>query len=150
METEITDTVSRVCEIKLTEEELAERSQRMSEKKLKQTELEGKAKEIAKNFKTEIDGLDLEVGSLAKIIKNKAENRSLDCIRFYHTPTQGRTCVVRPDTGERLDERDMTDGEKKDYELRRLKAKEQELPVMPEKLEEPPKKIEGKRKGKAA
>ena len=72
METEITDTVSRVCEIKLTEEELAERSQRMNEKK--------------------------------------------------------------------------------DYELRRLKAKEQELPAMPEKPEEPKKEAVKKqdKKGKAA
>jgi len=130
-EIEITDKVLRVCEVKLTSEEYEARTQQSAECKLEQSATEEEKAREDKKFKAKIDGLNLEVGRLSRIIKNRAEDRNIECIRHYHKPRRGRTCVIRPDTGEQIEEREMTESEIKDYDLRFLKAREQELPGIP-------------------
>lgn len=65
-----------------------------------------------KEFKERLVGLNETQRKLARIIRNRVENRMVMCVVQFHTPAEGIKRIVRGDTGEVVDERTMTDSEK--------------------------------------
>jgi hypothetical protein len=65
-----------------------------------------------KEFKERLVGLTEQQRKLARIIRERAEQRMVTCAVRYHAPCEGIKRIVRLDTGELVREEPMTNSEK--------------------------------------
>jgi hypothetical protein len=65
-----------------------------------------------KEFKERLVGLNEQQRKLARIIRERAEQRMVSCAVQFHTPCEGIKRIVRIDTGEMVREEPMTNSEK--------------------------------------
>jgi hypothetical protein len=97
-----------------SDDELAEKRDRLSDVIIAIGETEFRKTTAAKAFKEELDGLYSESGKLAHQIKDREETRMVDCVCEMNKPQVGEKTTVRLDTGEMLKVEVMTDEERQE------------------------------------
>jgi hypothetical protein len=99
--------------VALTDEEKIEIGQNLTEKLLRLRELEDQRKEEMQKFKMQIMGEAAEVQHLTDMLHNGTEERPVKCEVVYHMPVMGMKTIMRLDTNEPFDEKDMSAADKK-------------------------------------
>ena len=84
------------CE--LTDDEVAQRAERMAKAIEAKDAREAKAKEVAKAYKRQVDELAAEVRLLADAVRTRVEMRDVLCV--VKVQRDGSALVVRTDTGD--------------------------------------------------
>lgn len=95
----------------LTPEELQARGQSLASCRMEIDRLTAEAKSLAAEYKDQLKGLGQESKRLAKVVKDRQETREVRCEAVLDFK-DGRFCVARLDTGEVLEGRPLTDGER--------------------------------------
>lgn len=103
--------VVRLLACKLTEEELRDRGQKLAATRLEIDRLTVEVKVVASEFKDQLKGLGQESRRLAKAVKAGSEDRDVKCEQVLDF-VDGTYSVQRLDTGECMDTRPLTDGER--------------------------------------
>ena len=96
----------------LTDEEIQSRGRMLGETIWAIDETSAARTERMKNFKERLVGLNEQQRKLARIIRNRVEERMVRCFLQFHAPCEGMKRVVRMDTGEMVREEQMTGSEK--------------------------------------
>lgn len=113
----------------LNEAELNERGQTMSTAMLRYDEVEDQKKAATKELTEEMKGLRGQMRMLSKIIREKSEMRSVECLVRFHNPEVGIKRIIRSDTGEIVRDEPMDASERQNNlfddinELNRLYGK---------------------------
>jgi hypothetical protein len=76
-------------------------------------ELEDERKREAQRLKFEMDAEETQVDYLAKCIREGVEEREVECEVVYNLPVRGMKQVIRLDSMEVVDEKEMTDQDKR-------------------------------------
>ncbi len=128
----ITETLT--CE--LSEQELNEKGQLMSAAMLEYDTVEDQKKEATKVFSEQLKEVRGRMRQLSRVIRDKSEERSVECIVRFHNPEPGMKRIIREDTGEIVRDEQMTMAERQNNlfddisELNRLyKSDEPEEPA---------------------
>lgn len=109
------------CEVKmaLTEDELLDRDQRLAKACAEKESAERDKAAYNSQIKSRIDRAQADVTKFQSAISNGFEFRSMKCREFMNY--EERTVhVVRPDTGEIVESREMTASEYENYIQRQL------------------------------
>lgn len=96
----------------LTDEEVQSRGRMLGETVSAIDDTNTERASAMKEFKERLVGLNEQQRKLARIIRNRVEDRMVGCVAQFHTPCEGMKRVIRLDTGETAREQPMTDGEK--------------------------------------
>lgn len=102
-----TEKIDRCVAVKINETERADYLTTLLRLLREADALSDEAKAVAKDFKTRIDGKKNEIDRLNPILTTGIEHRTIACTRVYDYEAL-RVYTVRPDTGERIDDREMT------------------------------------------
>jgi hypothetical protein len=114
--------VERMLLCELTEQDILDMSQTLGEKLLTLEELETEKKAAAANFKLTADALEAEVSQLGKCVRERKEERAVECEWVYHVPVNGKKQLRRLDTYDVVEEKDMSDKDKqRAADLRQLR-----------------------------
>ena len=89
---------SRELPVELSDDEVAERSDRMARALAEHDASQAEADKVRKRYKREMEALDAEVRLLADIVRQRREVRDVPCKTI--TERDGTVTVVRLDTGE--------------------------------------------------
>lgn len=104
--------IERMLPVALSDADILEMSDNLGKKLLELEEAETERKTLANAAKMKCDALASEVSNLGKCVREKSEERPVDCEWTYHQPRPGMKQLVRLDTAEVIDERDMSDKDK--------------------------------------
>lgn len=107
-------TEQRTLLVKLTEAEILDYGERLSAASRQRAGLEDEAKSKAKYYKSLIE---LEIGKIdkyARLIRDKEEDREVECEVLYNKPEKGKKTITRLDTQVVVGVFDMTETEKGD------------------------------------
>jgi hypothetical protein len=96
----------------LTDEEVQSRGRMPCETIWAIDETQAARTAAMKEFKERLVGLNETQRKLARVIRNRVENRMVRCLLQFHVPCEGTKRVLRMDTGEVVREEPMTDQEK--------------------------------------
>jgi hypothetical protein len=99
--------IQRELAVKLTDEELKDRSITMAHQERNVDQYERDLKEIKSRFKNRIDGARAEIGRLADEISDGKTMRLVDCVMLLDTPVKGKKALKRIDTGELVEVTEM-------------------------------------------
>lgn len=105
--------VTRFLPVKLTEAETLEMAKTMGEKMLEVDNLESEKKAFMAKNKLQSEGLEAELSQLGKCVREGSEEREVECLWNFNTPVRGMKQLVRLDNYEVIDEKDMTDNDKR-------------------------------------
>lgn len=100
----------QTCKVEFTREELEEFAESMSIKMGEMARKEEAKKEVASQFKADIDAIKNECNALAQKIRNKYEYKPVKCLVVRNYKTRMVT-YTRTDTGEEHKTRPMTSDE---------------------------------------
>jgi hypothetical protein len=78
-------------------------------------EIERKKKQLMADLKAEQETAAAEVQKLARWVNDEYDYRMLDCMWHLHLPRNGMKTLVRVDTGELVEEREMNADELQEY-----------------------------------
>lgn len=101
----------RELPVRLSAAEVAQRADDMAVKLAAIGELEERRKNVAAEFKEQIDTLRTEVGLLARQVRERSEQRDVECDLLLDFEA-GTAELVRRDTGEVLGSRPLSPAEK--------------------------------------
>lgn len=104
--------VERMLPVVLTDADILDMSESLGKKLLELKEAETERKALANAAKMKCDALASEVSNLGKCVREKLEERPVECEWTYHQPRPGMKQLIRLDTAEIIDERDMSDKDK--------------------------------------
>lgn len=104
---------TRELPVKLTEAELADRSQRLAQVEGKLRDYNAETKEIGSQRKSVRDQLENELRSLGLVVRSKQEYRPVD-IRCEAHFAEGKAIFYREDTDELIESRALTAAEKQE------------------------------------
>jgi hypothetical protein len=93
---------------KLTDTEIKEKAQELSKTIEEKGELENELKAIKSQYKSSIDGQDSMINKLSNLIRSGVEPRTVEVMTVKDF-TSSTITVIRSDTQEELESRDMTD-----------------------------------------
>lgn len=96
----------------LTDEEVQSRGRMLGETIWAIDDTQAARTAAMKEFKERLVGLNEQQRKLARVIRNRVENRMVQCAVQFHAPLEGVKRIVRMDTGEVVREEPMTDSEK--------------------------------------
>jgi len=99
------------CKCELTEEEIREASDALARKFVEIENAEAEKKEVASQFKADIDRLKNAARELAAKVRNKYEYRKTDCVDVFDF-SKNEVRTYRVDTAQELRKRTMTVKEK--------------------------------------
>lgn len=99
--------------VHLTDSEKLEMAQQLTERLQSLNELEEERKREAQRLKFQMDAEETQVDYLARCIREGKEDREVECEIVYNLPVRGMKQVIRMDTMEVVDEKDMTDNDKR-------------------------------------
>jgi hypothetical protein len=99
--------IQRELAVKLSDEELKERSLTMAFEERAVDQFERDLKEIKSRFKNRIDAARAEIGRLADEITDGKAQRLVDCVLLLDTPVKGKKALKRIDTGELVEVTEM-------------------------------------------
>jgi hypothetical protein len=102
--------IQRELAVKLSDEELKERSLTMAFQERNVDQYERDFKEIKSRYKNRIDSARAEIGRLANEITDGKALHLVDCVFLLNTPVKGKKALKRIDTGEIVEVVEM-DGE---------------------------------------
>lgn len=97
--------------MRLTTTELIERGEALARAHQAVRVEKADQKAAKERMKDTLDDLEGEVGRLARIVRDKAEDRAVTCTRVYDFAA-GQVQVVREDTGEVVATRAMSEDER--------------------------------------
>lgn len=100
--------VARMLAVKLTEEETLEMAKTIGDKMLEVDNLENEKKAFTSSNKLKTEGLEAELSYLGRCVREGEEEREVECIWNYNQPVRGMKQLVRLDTHEIVDEKDMS------------------------------------------
>lgn len=103
--------IMRLLPVRLTAKEAEARAQSLAATKLEIDRLSVEAKVMASNYKDQLKGLGEQLRRLANVVKAGEEQRDVPCDVTLDF-TEGTYYVLRTDTGEFLDTRPLTEGER--------------------------------------
>lgn len=106
-----TVTVTRTLPVKLDSFEIDELATRMAQAWREAREKEDELKEHKNKVKAEIGELYAEHDHLAAVVRERQEDREVECLDQYDY-VLGMIITVRKDTGEKVDERRMSEEER--------------------------------------
>lgn len=104
-------TETRTLPVTLTTDELLARGDGLARAHRAVRDEQAKQKAVKEEMKQRLEDLEGEVGKLARIVRDKAEDRDVEC-RIVHDYLANAVQVVREDTGEVIEARAMTDRER--------------------------------------
>jgi hypothetical protein len=107
----------RILPVDLREDELFSAGTQLAEETTELQSIEDEKAASAKEFSDKIKATRSNMARLATMIETKQENRSVPCEIVMHSPVKGLKSIVRLDTGETVDEMDMTDRDKEAFQL---------------------------------
>jgi hypothetical protein len=96
----------------LTDEEVQSRGLMLGETISAIDDTNGARTAAMKEFKDRLTGFVELQRKLARIIRERSEERMVTCWVIYHAPAEGMKRIVRSDTGEVVREEEMTSSEK--------------------------------------
>lgn len=110
-ETKILNKEVRSLSVRLTDEERLEKADELAKSLAKKDQLERDHSNLKAQMKREESAINAEVGSLQQIVSNRAEYRDVECVMqgSFESPMVE---VIRLDTGECIDVRQLNMGEK--------------------------------------
>jgi hypothetical protein len=103
--------ITRLLPVRLTAKEAEERAQSLAATKLEIDRLSVECKVVNANFKDQLKGLGEQLRRLANVVKAGEEQRDVAC-EVTLDFTEGNYYVLRLDTGEFMDTRPLTEGER--------------------------------------
>lgn len=107
------ESVTKMLPCKLTEVEKVTRGRELASTMEEKDQLQLKIEESKSEFKTKVQGLDLKIEELKRIVLDGTERREVEC--FYHKDFENNSVLtVRTDTGEEVDSRRMTAEERQE------------------------------------
>lgn len=101
------DRETKSLPVKLTPEELAVRADELAVKVRELEEHETAKKEAARQMKDEQDRIEFAVSRLARIVRERSEDRDVDC-EWQRNDARRTMDLVREDTGAVVEYRQMT------------------------------------------
>ena len=104
--------IKKMLPCELTDAEVLDIATEMSQKLEELDNVEAEKKAAAANFKLLTDALESEISIMAKSVRTKTEEREVDCEWVFNLPVPGMKQLIRLDTEEVVDEKDMTDMDK--------------------------------------
>lgn len=99
--------------VQLTDEERLELAKALTDRLAKLKELEEERKREAQRLKFDMDAEETQVDYLAKCVSTGEEEREVECEVVYNLPVRGMKQVIRLDTMDVVDEKEMTDQDKR-------------------------------------
>jgi hypothetical protein len=96
----------------LTDEEVQSRGLMLGETVSAIDQTQAARTSAMKDFKERIVGLNERQRDLARVIRERSEERMVSCAVRFHTPCEGMKRIIRMDTGEMVREESMTSSEK--------------------------------------
>jgi len=108
----INDEIFRTLECILTDKETAEYGKQLAAQEQELGVIKDEETSAKSLFKSRKDAKDKEIKRLSGIINSRADMREIACEIVYNTPQTMKCTIVRTDTGEEVEVRDMTDDEK--------------------------------------
>lgn len=102
---------TRTLPVTLTDSELLERGDQLARAHQAVTDEEARQKTEKERMKDALGELEGAVRRLARIVRDKAEDRDVEC-RIVHDYLANAVQVVREDTGEVIESRAMSDHER--------------------------------------
>ena len=110
---------TRNLPVMLTMDDLADRRDELVGHLEEIDELEEKRKKVVAEFKTKVDRSKARTKILARVIRSREELRPVECHRIADLERL-ILVVVREDTGEIVEERELTDDERTYYAQKKL------------------------------
>jgi hypothetical protein len=99
--------------VALTDDEKIEAGENLTEALMMLRKLEEKKNFEMSLFKRQIKACNLDIQRLTDMLHNGTEDREVQCEVVYHMPVMGMKTIMRLDTNEPFDEKDMTAADKK-------------------------------------
>lgn len=111
MKEKLTKPTKHNCRYRFTESELLQIGKELAEHNGELSALEQDKKRVVADFGAKITGKESDVSIAVNKIQSGYEWRDLPCTIHYNVPKTGKKRVIRDDTNEQVDERDMTPDE---------------------------------------
>jgi hypothetical protein len=102
-----TTTETQRLKVALTQEEILEHAQKLTDQLMELAEIVDEAKSVAQTYKAKLTALESQVVVARNLVHNKYEIRAVECTNVLNYTT-GRATTVRTDTGEIVMQRAMT------------------------------------------
>lgn len=101
--------VERLLKCNLEPEELLLISESLGKNLQEMEDLEREKKSMASDIKFRGDALDALISHAGRCLREKSEERPVECVWYWNTPKRNRKQLVRTDTYEVVEETDMSD-----------------------------------------
>ncbi len=102
---------SRLLRVGLTQDELLERGDELAKLERGRAAMETNHKAQRSEMRTAMKGEQERIGTKAYDVENRSEERDVDCV-WYGDFSLDKRFLVRPDTGEVISVKDMTDADR--------------------------------------
>lgn len=103
-----------VLRCEYSDEELAERRDELSNTIIESAQVEDKKSDANKHFKEILDGLYSQSAKIAYQIKDRGEDRPVECAVEMNNPNVGEKTFIRLDTGEVFRTESMSEEERQE------------------------------------
>ncbi len=111
MKEKLTKPTKHNCRYRFSDAELLQIGKELAEQNSELSALEQDKKRVVADFGAKISAKESDVSIAVNKIQTGYEWRDLACTIHYNTPKAGKKRVIRDDTNEQVDERDMTPDE---------------------------------------
>ena len=81
-------------------DEIHEKGIELARLSAEKASLEKEKTAVTSDFKAKIDGKASEIDLIGQHINSGHEHRNIECLIYYHNPSQGKKTIVRTDTNE--------------------------------------------------
>jgi len=99
--------------VALTDEQKIEAGESLTNALMRLRELEEEKNFEMSLFKRQIKACNVDIQRLTEMLHNGSEEREVQCEVVYHMPVMGMKTIMRLDTNEPFDEKDMSAADKK-------------------------------------
>lgn len=130
------EVAERWLPVKLTDAEIIEKARLMSQRSKERNDLEAEKAGVMKNYGERIKKLVGEIHGLSEAVRTGEEPRAVKCTRYFMMQTD-RVVTCRNDTGEEIEDREMTGAERQKYKQGSLFEDEEIAPKEGDKGEIP-------------
>jgi len=103
--------IKQKLKVDLTDAEMKGMSNELVDEINTSREVEAEKKAVVSTYKSKLDSCTARIGELTNTLRNGYEFRDVECELQYHEPAVGLKRVIRLDTLEVVDQKDMTDDE---------------------------------------
>lgn len=108
------EVAERWLPVKLTDAEIIEKARLMSQRSKERNDLEAEKSGVMKGYAERIKKLVGEIHGLSESVRTGEEPRAVKCTRYFMLQTD-RVVTCRNDTGEEIEDREMTGAERQKY-----------------------------------